>query len=71
MRIVSATNRDLLALVAAGKFREDLYFRVNVIDVALPPLREGQGDVELLSMSFLSKHARTLEQRLKDSTPKR
>src|SRR5579885_2844620 len=59
VRIVSATNRDLRALVAAGKFREDLYFRVNVIDVALPPLRERTGDVELLATSFLNKYGRS------------
>jgi two-component system, NtrC family, response regulator HydG len=57
VRIVSATNRDLRALVAAGKFREDLYYRVNVIDIALPPLRERPGDIELLATSFLRKYA--------------
>jgi DNA-binding NtrC family response regulator len=59
VRIVSATNRDLRALVAAAKFREDLYYRVNVIDIALPPLRERPGDIELLATSFLRKYART------------
>ncbi len=58
VRIVSATNRDLRALVAAGKFREDLYFRVNVIDVALPPLRERTGDVELLATSFVRRYGK-------------
>ena len=58
IRIVSATNRDLRALVAEGKFREDLYYRVNVIDVALPPLRERSDDIELLATHFLRKHAR-------------
>ncbi|MGA2409764.1 MAG: sigma-54 dependent transcriptional regulator, partial [Candidatus Binataceae bacterium] len=56
VRIVSATNRDLRALVAAGKFREDLYYRVNVIDIALPPLRERHGDIELLIAHFLRKY---------------
>jgi DNA-binding NtrC family response regulator len=56
VRLVSATNRDLQALVAAGKFREDLYYRVNVIDIALPPLRERAGDIELLATSFLRKY---------------
>ena len=58
IRIVSATNRDLRALVAEGKFREDLYYRVNVIDIALPPLRERSDDIELLATHFLRKHAR-------------
>jgi two-component system response regulator HydG len=58
IRVVCATNRDLRALVKAGEFREDLYYRLNVIDIALPPLRERQGDVELLAMSFLAKFAR-------------
>jgi DNA-binding NtrC family response regulator len=56
VRIVSATNRDLRGLVAAGRFREDLYYRVNVIDIALPPLRERAGDIELLAISFLRKY---------------
>jgi DNA-binding NtrC family response regulator len=56
VRIVSATNRDLRALVAAGKFREDLFYRVNVIDIALPPLRERAGDIELLATHFLRKY---------------
>jgi DNA-binding NtrC family response regulator len=56
VRIVSATNRDLRGLVAAGRFREDLYYRVNVIDVALPPLRERAGDIELLAKSFLRRY---------------
>jgi DNA-binding NtrC family response regulator len=56
VRLVSATNRDLRTLVAAGKFREDLYYRVNVVDIALPPLRERAGDIELLATSFLRRY---------------
>jgi two-component system, NtrC family, response regulator HydG len=56
VRIVSATNRDLRALVAAGKFRDELYYRVNVIDVVLPPLRERPDDVQLLATYFLRKY---------------
>lgn len=58
IRVVCATNRNLRELVKAGEFREDLYYRIAVIDIALPPLRERQGDVELLAMSFLAKFAR-------------
>ncbi|MBV8136228.1 MAG: sigma-54-dependent Fis family transcriptional regulator [Deltaproteobacteria bacterium] len=55
VRVVSATNRDLRLQLANGQFREDLYYRVNVIDVAVPPLRERSGDVELLATTFLRK----------------
>src|SRR5581483_7357012 len=58
IRIVAATNRDLGAMVAAGKFLEDLYYRVNVIDIALPPLRDRTGDIELLANAFLAKYGR-------------
>ena len=58
IRVVCATNRDLRELVKAGEFREDLYYRIAVIDIALPPLRERPGDIELLATSFLAKFAR-------------
>src|SRR5262245_20542101 len=55
VRIVSATNRDLRDAAARGQFREDLYYRINVIVIALPPLRARAGDVTLLAHAFLKK----------------
>jgi two-component system response regulator AtoC len=55
VRVISATHRDLKERMAAGTFREDLYYRLNVLDVDLPPLRERQGDLPLLVQYFLKK----------------
>jgi len=57
VRIIATTNRDLHALVEEGRFREDLYFRINVIHVELPPLRARGGDVLLLAQHFIDVHA--------------
>ncbi len=55
VRVLCATNRDLKKLVEAGKFREDLYYRINVISVDAPPLRHRRGDIGLLATYFLNK----------------
>ncbi len=55
VRVISATNKDLRHLVASSAFREDLYYRINVIPITIPPLRERRGDIPLLAHSFFSR----------------
>lgn len=58
VRIIAATHKDLKKQVEAGAFREDLYFRLNVFPIMVPPLREREGDVEILAKAFISKFSR-------------
>ena len=57
IRIVAATNRDLESMIKTGEFREDLYYRLNVVNLWLPPLRERGEDVLIIAKALLTKHA--------------
>lgn len=69
VRIVSATNRDLKKMVAEGTFREDLYYRLNIIPLQVPPLRERAGDVPLLADFFLQKFNRAYGREIRGFEP--
>jgi DNA-binding NtrC family response regulator len=64
MRIIAATNQDLTALVADGKFRNDLFYRINVLPITLPPLRERKDDIPKLAYHFLRQFCRKMGRRI-------
>ena len=69
MRVIAATNRDLHAQVAAGTFRADLYYRLNVFPIVVPPLRERRDDIPRLVRHFAAKAARKLGKTLEGIAP--
>jgi DNA-binding NtrC family response regulator len=69
VRIISATNRDLMQQMQQGLFREDLYYRLNVVAIRLPPLRERDGDIALLIHFFLKKFAGQMNKRIRGIEP--
>jgi DNA-binding NtrC family response regulator len=69
IRVIAATNRDLRAYVELGKFREDLFFRLNVVDILLPPLSERVGDIPLLADRFLKEYCEKNNKKIEGLTP--
>ena len=69
VRVIAATNRDLEQAVAEGRFRADLFFRLNVVPIAVPPLRDRAGDIALLARFFTGRFARELGKRIDAIAP--
>ncbi len=69
VRVIAATNRDMKDVIKDGKFREDLYYRLNVINIIIPPLREHRDDIAGLARYFLKKYSRKLSKAVSDFHP--
>src|SRR5439155_1890665 len=69
LRLIAATNKKLADLVQAGSFREDLFFRLRVVEIELPPLRDRRNDIPLLAQTFLSEFAKENNKNVKQILP--
>ncbi|MDH5696672.1 MAG: sigma 54-interacting transcriptional regulator, partial [Dehalococcoidia bacterium] len=69
VRVISATNKDMKEAIAKGQFREDLYYRLNVVNIELPPLKEREEDIPLLAQHFLKKFAQESQKEITGFSP--
>ncbi|MDT8395160.1 MAG: sigma-54 dependent transcriptional regulator [bacterium] len=69
IRLIAATNRDLKEMVAEGTFREDLYYRLNIVPIQIPPLREREGDLTLLASHFMKKYSEEIGKDIRGMAP--
>jgi DNA-binding NtrC family response regulator len=70
VRVIAATNQNLQELIAQGKFRKDLYYRLNIIGIEVPPLRDRKVDIPLLAEDFVTKHSKRISKKVDGVSPK-
>ena len=70
MRVLVATNKDLQEAVRDGRFREDLYYRLNVVNILVPPLRERRQEIPVFFNRFLDKYAKKYDRKVNPPSPK-